>query len=208
MIAFGPSRPLANAMASEHPRGPRLLVRDQGCGHHPEPGAQRHALSLSRGARRGAARARRRGAGQAPSSSAGGADTRRGPGRPPASRWRGSAHGHPAIRRRLAPAGMLSLARGGHRLRDKPDHDPRRQGPPGPGDDAARRGQGRAGRSPRARARAAPGRPPARRRLGRVARRLHTQVPERRPRLGLAMGLSATVSTWIATPTSPCCSGP
>ena len=41
----------------------------------------------------------------------------------------------------------------------------------------------------RERARATPSRPPPRRRLGRAARRAPAQVPERRPRLGLAMGV-------------------
>jgi integrase len=46
-----------------------------------------------------------------------------------------------------------------------------------------------ADRPPRARARTTSSRPQARRRLGRAARRPHAQVSERRPRLGMAMGL-------------------
>ena len=76
----------------------------------------------------------------------------------------------------------------------EPDRHPRRQGPQGPGDDAAGRHQGRADRPPRGRSRATPGRPPSRRRLGRAARRAAAQVPERRPRMGLAMGLPGHAS--------------
>jgi hypothetical protein len=44
-------------------------------------------------------------------------DTRRGPRRPPASRWRATAHGGPAVRRGSAPAGMLPAAPPGGRPR-------------------------------------------------------------------------------------------
>jgi hypothetical protein len=52
------------------------------------------------------------------------------------------------LRRRPAPAGVLSHAREGRRLRDEPDHHPRWQRAQGSTDDAAGHGQGGTGTAP------------------------------------------------------------
>jgi hypothetical protein len=98
----GPSRDL----------GIPVLARRTGQGRrlNPEPGTQRVALPVARGARGGPAVARRCRAGQAPPVPARGPHPRGDPGGPAATDRRAADHGASSLRRRPPPAGVLPAA--------------------------------------------------------------------------------------------------
>ena len=117
------------------------------------------------------------------------AHPRRGPRRP-----RASSHGvprlmaHAPLRRRPAPARMPAPARQGRRLRGGTRSSCAAARGTRTGDDAAGRRESRSGPAPRG-GRASTSAISARRRLGRAAVGPGAQVPERRPRVALAVGV-------------------
>jgi len=106
------------------------LARRRGAGGrvNPEPGAERAAVSLSLRPASRAPLARRRRSGEATEALADCPDSRRSSRRHLQAGRDAAPHGRSALRLRAAPARVRPPESAGHRLRDEPDHGPRRQG--------------------------------------------------------------------------------
>ena len=156
---------------------------------HPEPGVQRHPLSLSRCPETRGDRPRRGSARPAADTAASGPESRRGRPNPPRTERHTVADGVPHVRRGASPPRMCPFADQRPRFRSERDHDSRWKGPQGPSHRVSRPPDKAPSWPSRADPRPTHAGPRLRRRQRRFAARPRSEVPERRVGVGLAMGL-------------------